>query len=149
MSLLDIAMLTALLLVCGGAFLFGGKPERLVAAALLANFAVHNAAAVPALVSGEAGASFSAETSLVLDMVLLGVLVPVALAFRPLWTLFVAAFQLVALLTSVILITDDRVSVVAYVTAQNMLWWLCITALALGVWEAAASRTASRKSAPA
>ena len=136
MSTLDVTMYAALLLVCGAALVKGRRPERLMALVLLAAFAVQAVPAWRALLTSEPIALYSAPATMAIDIVQLAAMLAVALTSRPGWTLFAAAFQLLAALVSFIRITDDRLGLVAYVTAQNTLWWLTLVALSFGVWQA-------------
>jgi hypothetical protein len=140
MSLLDVAMYAALLLICGAAFLKGGRPERLVATAELVAFGVNASPGWRALVTGQPIELMSAPATLAVDILLLGALVGVAVSCRPHWTLFAAAFQLIATLISFVRLTNTTLSPVAYFTAQNTLWWLTLASLAFGVWAAGTRR---------
>ena len=134
MTPLDIAMIGTLLIVCVSALIRGRRAERIVATVLAATFAVNAAPAVWALTRGEQRPYYSEPTNLAIDLVLLAVLVGVGVSCRPGWTLFAAAFQLLATLVSFVNLTDEGLSPRAYYTAQNSLWWLTIGALAYGVW---------------
>jgi len=140
MSLLEIAMYAALLLVCGAALLRGRRPERLVAGVMLVTFAVNFTPAWHALLAGKPPVFYSPETTLVIDILQLTALLAVALGHRPAWTLFAAAFQLLAMLISFVRLTDRGLSALAYLTAQNALWWLTMATLAFGVWQAMSGR---------
>ena len=132
MTLLDYAMCSFLLLVSGVALLRGLWPERLVALTMLLAFAVNLLPLARAVATGEPLAPLSAHASLAIDITMLGALVAVAVSSRPAWTLFPAAFQLLATLVSFVNLTNDRLSALAYVTSQNTLWWLTMAALAWG-----------------
>ena len=136
MSALDVAMYAALLLVCGAALVKGRRPERLMALILLAAFVVNGVPAWRAAVTGQPIALYSPPTTMAIDIVQLVAMLAVALTSRPSWTLFAAAFQLLAALVSFVRITDDRLGAIAYVTAQNTLWWLMLATLGFGVWQA-------------
>jgi hypothetical protein len=133
-------MYSTIFIVCGAALWQGGEAERYVAAAFLVNFGVNSIQTARAVISGVAVAPFDPTISLVTDLVLLAVLLAVALSYKPVWTLFVAAFQLLATLTSVVRLTDPDVSPLAYITAQNTLWWLSLAVLAIGVAERVKAR---------
>jgi hypothetical protein len=142
MLALEFAMYAAVLLVCGAAMILGRRPERLTAAIMLVAFAVNFAPGWGSLLTGHEIAYYSPGTSLTIDIVQLAAMMVVALAHRPTWTLFAAAFQLLATLISFIRLTESTLGTTAYVTAQNTLWWLTMVALAFGVWNAAMHRRA-------
>jgi hypothetical protein len=141
MTLLDFAMFGSLLLVCGLALLRGAVPERLTAIALLIVFAVNSVPLARSLITEEPIVFFSAEATLAIDILLLAALGAVAVTSRPTWTLFAAAFQLLATLISFVNLTDEGLSSLAYLTAQNTLWWLTLVALAWGAATARPVRT--------
>lgn len=137
MNSLNTATLVATLLVCGGGLAKGRWPERWVAGALLAFTIVGFAPAVLQVWGLSSAAGHSADISLVLDLALLAVLLCVAVRARPVWTLFPAAFQLLATLVSLVNVSSGHLDRLAYVTAQNTFWWITLCAVAYGSWGAA------------
>ena len=139
MGVIGYLMILALLLVCGAAAIRGGWPERTVAGALLVQFAIGFLGTILLHVWEGGGAEgykpLPAGTILAVDIVTLAVLWGVAVRARPPWTLFAAAFQLLATLTSVVNSMSGGLNYVAYATAQNMLWWMMLGALAYGAWR--------------
>ena len=77
------------------------------------------------------------------DVAMLLVLLAVALRPRaPLWTLFVAAFYLLALLTTLISVADTGIGTLSYYIAENV--WSAAARLAMvaGVWSTWRRRSA-------
>ena len=140
MSLLDLVMYAALLVVCAAAWARGQRPERLAATILFAMFVVNVVPGWRALATGEPIAVYSASATLAVDIVALAGFIAVAVSSKPSWTLFAAAFQLIATLISFVRLTDESLSPLAYFTSQNTLWWLTLAALAFGVWNASSAR---------
>ena len=141
MNALDFIMYTALLLVCGLSLIKGRWPERIIAVAMMVNFGANTVQILRYLSGRSTSAVYSPDVSLAADLVLLGIMGAVALRARPYWTLFPAAFQLLATLVSVIHLSAKTQNLPAYVTAQNTFWWLTLAALAYGLWETNSSRS--------
>ena len=135
MSVVNIVMLVALLLVCGSSAAKGRWPERVVCGALLLNAAFSFVPTLLRALRGEAFVAMSPNVALSADIVLLAVLGVVAVRARAAWTLFAAAFQLLATLTSVVNYASGGLNHLAYVTLQNMLWWMTLCAAAYGTWR--------------
>jgi hypothetical protein len=116
---------------CGYALLRGGAPERIVGAALLA------AAAASALSFSELPIRFfHLEFGVLLvDLVLLGVLVAVALFADRGWPLLLAGLQLSAIGAHVIKTFDWNMIRVTYAVAIAMWSYPMLIALAIGTWR--------------
>lgn len=117
-----------LLLVCGAAFLKGGREERLTAAALLANVGATNLLrdqSWPHLQRAEFAA----------DVILLVLFGAIALRTRKFWPLAAAGFQLLSVVTHLAKMIDPALQQWAYITAIVIWTYLILIALAVGVWN--------------
>ena len=140
MPLVYISMWLALALACGGAWVKGGRTERLMALALAINLAMGLWPVFLGLFSGQPIEVLGPQATLALDIVLLGALVAIAISSKPLWTLYAAGFQLLATLTSFVRILNVDLTALAYVAVQNTLWWLTMAALGFGIWDASRAK---------
>src|SRR5690349_16767063 len=113
--------------VCAIAYWRGAEDERLAATALLANWGL----TVLIVKVGDRGASWA---SVVIDGALLGIYVWLALRSRRYWPLFVAAFQVLIMVTHLGRAADPSISTWAYMTA-GIVWSYCgLFAIGYGAW---------------
>lgn len=135
-----IAMWLVLVLACAGAWLKGGRPERLTALALAINLAMGAWPVLVGLFRRQPAEFPGPQVTLAFDILLLGALVAIAISSKPLWTLYAAGFQLLATLTSVIRFLNESLSAQAYAAVQTTLWWLTMAALGFGIWDASRAK---------
>lgn len=126
---------TALIVVsCGGALWFGRNNERWTAVALLAS------AAASAML--QTSNFFQPESGILLvDLMLLGFLVWLALRSDRFWPLYAAGFQAVGTTIHVARLVDTSVFHSAYATAQVFWGYPVLLALLAGTWLEARYRS--------
>jgi hypothetical protein len=120
--------LTLTLLVCGSAFLVGGRPERLAAGALVLGWVATLLLRDPRWAGPQWG-------GLAVDAAFFAALVGIALTSSRYWPLFAAAFQLLAVLTHAARILDPSVRGWAYATAGVIWTQLVLVAIGVGVYN--------------
>lgn len=148
MDPLSLAMLAALAATCVMAFARGDTPSRLTACILAGAFVISFSPFWLSLFVSGAGGLLSPSAGATLDLLTLGLLVFVALAYRPNWTLFTAGFQLLSVMINVIRVMDPRLSDLVFVTLSNMIWWMMLAALIYGVWQAARHQARTARAPP-
>ena len=114
--------------VCGGAFLRGGREEQLAASGLLMSWAVTIALRDRSWI-GTQWSAFGADTCLLL------LLTAISLRTGRYWPLVAAGFQLLCVVTHVAKVVDPGVRAWAYATAQVIWSQLVFVALGVGVWN--------------
>ncbi|MFC3080214.1 hypothetical protein ACFODL_19105 [Phenylobacterium terrae] len=125
--------------ICFLALWRGGRDERIVAAALLANTLASKLAVSSDWVEPE-------YLVLVADMALLTVLVTLALRTTRWWVLWCAAFELLIVITHVAIVVDPTVRARSYVTGMIIWSYMVLLPLGFGAWET--WRGAGRRQAP-
>jgi len=120
---------TVLMGVCGLAAWRGRDPERLAAGGYLAAWAL-------TVVVFKDGSRDIQWAVMAIDGALLVLMVGLALRSRRFWPLFVAALQLLAVLTHIARALDARVSGWAYLTAVLVWGYLALGMIAYGAWTA-------------
>jgi hypothetical protein len=118
--------LIATTLVCGAAFVKGGRDEQLAAGGLVLGW-------IATLVLRDPRWGGTQWGGLAVDAVYLALLTVVALASARYWPIFAAAFQLLGVVTHAARTLDDGVGDWAYATAGVIWTWLVILALGVGV----------------
>jgi len=103
--------------------------ERFAAATYLAAWAL-------TLVTFRAGTRDTQWSVMIIDVVLLGAFVAIALRSRRYWPLFSSAFQLLAVVTHIARALDAAVSGWAYQTAGIIWGYLVIFTIGYGAWTA-------------
>ncbi|KRA59921.1 hypothetical protein ASD79_10355 [Caulobacter sp. Root655] len=119
----------AMFAVCALALLLGRRFERLVAVATIAAWMLS------AVVHGPDNDAVQWGIFTV-DLVYLLVLIGFAVFDRPLWILFMAAFQLLVVLTHVVFMTDMTLKQWAFFSAYYLWSDAQLVALAVGVAQA-------------
>lgn len=114
----------------GAAFLWGGRPERIGAAAVLAAW-------VASLVLAQWSHHwFEAQWGiLAVDAVLFGVLLWLALRADRFWPLWACAFQLLGVVTHLAILADRSLTGRAYFVAAVIWSYLVLIALGVGAWN--------------
>lgn len=115
--------------VCGLAVWRGRDEERLAAGAYLADWAL-------TLVVFKDRSTDTQWGVLVIDTILLGIYLWLALRSRRFWPLFAAGFQLLAIVTHLAMTLDRTVSGWAYLTAELVWSYLVLIAIGYGSWTA-------------
>jgi len=117
----------------------GGRDERITAAALLANTLASKLALGSNWVEPE-------YLVLLVDLLLFGLLIGLALRTNRWWLLWCAAFELLIVVTHVAIIVDPTVRARSYATGMIIWSYMVIFALAFGTWQT--WRGAVRRRAP-
>lgn len=119
-----------LLAVAAGAFRWGGRPERIIAAMIVAAAATNLALGVPA-----ARYRFVDYAQLIVDgLLFLGTLV-VALRANRFWPLWLVALELVALGVHGVRAYDPYIVPILYARLTAQIIYPMLVVLALGVWH--------------
>lgn len=116
--------------VCALSAWRGRNDDRLAAGALLAAWAL-------SMVVFKARSEETQWGVLTIDTGLLGIYLWVAMRSRRFWPLFVAAFQLLAVVTHIAHALDAGVSGWAYLTAIRVWTYLGLFTIGYGAWTAA------------
>jgi hypothetical protein len=120
--------LTAVLIASVGAFRWGGKPERVGAASIIAA-ALGTQAVV--LASHGAGSPYAV---MAIDTVLLVALFGLALRSDRFWPMWVAAFHLVSMTVHLAKLVDPSVAWLPYLHANAFWAYPMLVALTIGAW---------------
>lgn len=126
--ILPVTFWVVLFAICGFAWRKGRAPERMAALAFLV------AAALSVLVKPETMSAylhFEAGT-FVVDLVLMGFLVGLALLTPRNWALWAAGFHLAAVATHITILATDQVMPPAYALLQGFWGYPVLVSLALG-----------------
>ena len=148
MDPLSLAMVAALAATCVMAFLRGDTPSRLTACILAGAFVISFSPVWLSLFVSDMRVLLSSSAGVTLDLLTLGLLVFVALAYRPNWTLFTAGFQLLSVMINVIRVMNPRLSDLVFATVSNMIWWMMLAALIYGVWQARRHQVRTENASP-
>lgn len=119
--------------VCALAVWRGRDDERLAAGGLLANWAF---TMVVVRMSGGTASGATQWGMLVVDVALLGLYLWLALRSGRYWPLFVAAFQVLVVVTHLGRVVDSTISGWAYLTAALIWSYLGLLTIGYGAWTA-------------
>ena len=118
----------AVTFVCGAAVWKGGSDERIAGASVFVAWVATVAAASVQI--GKSGWGVG-----IVDTVLIGILVAIALRSKRLWTIFAAGFHLLAVVVHAARLVDSRAGAWAYATAGVIFGYLLLGALAMGTYN--------------
>ena len=127
-ALFKFISIAAGFMACGYAFWRGGKPERLAAALILADWVLS-----PALVINDTYNHMQIAV-FAIDGLLMFALISIALRSDRFWPLWATAFQLLELLMHIAMLVDHTVRPRAYYVGMEISSYLILASLALGAW---------------
>ncbi|MDO1560096.1 hypothetical protein Q0812_11725 [Brevundimonas sp. 2R-24] len=128
-SLHQLVAAIVVLIVCGLAWVFGRSPERWGATAIFLAY-------IAAPIMQDTTDWVSPQIGLMgVDLALLAVMIWLALRTNRFWPTAAAGLHLLSLLAHVAFILDAGVLALAYIIVLNLIGYLVLAALAVGVFE--------------